>query len=171
MNLLRATFAVALLVIPPRVDAAELPLGAEGLTAPISVATPHDSTGRLFVQKQQAIIQVLRPSGSLDTPLLDLRALRLELDDGHAERSLLGFALHPDFTRNDRVYVSYSAQLRPEAPIGWNYTRKISEMTPAPSAKAIAPATDPTLITFDWLGRKHNGGAYATFSKVFKSIP
>mgnify|MGYP005991621979 CR=1 FL=1 len=161
MNLLRIAFALTSLVICPRVDGAELRLVVDGLTAPISIADPNDGTGRIFIQEQQGVIQVLEPSGALATPLLDLRAQLLELDGVFEERGLLGFALHPDFTKNGRVYVSYSAPLRPEAPKGWNYTRKISELTLAPGAGAIDPASERVLIELDWPSRKHNGGGLA----------
>lgn len=161
MNLLRLTLASVLLILNSPVYAAELRMVVDGLTAPISIADPDDGTGRLFIHEQQGIIQVLEPSGTLGTPLLDLRAQLLELDEGFEERGLLGFALHPDFARNGRIYVSYSAPLRPDAPKGWNYTRKISELTLAPGAKTIDPDTERVLIALDWPSRKHNGGGLA----------
>ncbi len=159
--LFRFTFALVLLLGAWRAEAADLHLLVDGLTAPIGFADPNDGTGRLFIQEQQGIVQVLEPSGALGTPLLDLRAQLLELEDGFEERGLLGFALHPDFARNGRVYVSYTAPLRPEAPKGWNYTRKISELTLAPGSASIDPATERVLITLDWPSRKHNGGGLA----------
>lgn len=139
MNILRLTLALTLLVIAPRVDAAELRLVIDGLTAPIGIADPNDGTGHLFIQEQQGIIQVLMPSRAHGTPLLDLRAHLSELDAGFEERGLLGFVLYPNFAHNGRVYISYSTSLRPEAPMGWNYTRKISELTLASGATTINP--------------------------------
>ena len=161
MNPLWIAPALAFLVFGLRADAAELRLVVDGLTAPISIADPNDGTGRIFIHEQQGVVQVLEPSGALAAPLLDLRAQLLELDEGFEERGLLGFALHPDFARNGRVYVSYSAPLRPEAPKGWNYTRKISELTLAPGAETIDPASERVLIELDWPSRKHNGGGLA----------
>ncbi|MDH3663732.1 MAG: PQQ-dependent sugar dehydrogenase, partial [Alphaproteobacteria bacterium] len=71
------------------------------------------------------------------------------------------FALHPDFTENGRLYVSYAAPLRDDAPEGWNYTRRISELTLAPDAESIDLGTERTLIELDWPSRKHNGGGLA----------
>jgi glucose/arabinose dehydrogenase len=158
---LRFALVLALLGFGLRVDAAELDLVIDGLTAPIGLVDPDDGSGRLFIQEQQGIVQVLEPTGTLGTPLLDLRAQLLELEDGFEERGLLGFALHPDFARNGRVYVSYSAPMRADAPEGWNNTRKISELTLAPGAETIDPASERVLIALDWPSRKHNGGGLA----------
>lgn len=163
MTVLRFFLGLGLFLIlgSPRAEAAELQLLVEGLTAPIGIADPADGTGRLFIQEQQGIVQVLEPSGALGTPLLNLSAQLLPLEEGFEERGLLGFALHPDFPRNGRVYVSYSAPLRADAPRGWNYTRRISELTLAPGAQTIDPATERVLISLDWPSRKHNGGGLA----------
>ncbi|MFT7594758.1 MAG: glucose/arabinose dehydrogenase [Paracoccaceae bacterium] len=161
MTVLRFFLGLFLILGSPRAEAAELQLLVEGLTSPIGIADPADGTGRLFIQEQQGIVQVLEPSGALGTPLLNLSAQLLPLEEGFEERGLLGFALHPDFPRNGRVYVSYSAPLRADAPKGWNYTRRISELTLAPGAQTIDPATERVLISLDWPSRKHNGGGLA----------
>ena len=133
---------------------------AEGLTAPINLADPDDGTGRLFVLEQHGVIQTLK-DGKLGEPLLDLRPRLLELRQDFEERGLLGFALHPDFATNGRVYVSYSAPLRDTAPTGWNHTRRISELTLNEGAATIDPGTERVLIEMDWPSRKHNGGGLA----------
>ena len=161
MALIRLIIALVLFFGAVRADAADLRLMIDGLTAPIGIADPNDSTGRLFIQEQQGIIQVLEPSGMLGTPLLDLRTKLLKLEDGFEERGLLGLALHPDFVRNGRVYASYSAPLQSTAPEGWNYTRNISEFTLAPGADTIEPSSERVLIALDWPSRKHNGGGLA----------
>lgn len=151
---------VLMLAAAPRSDAASLDLVIEGLTAPINLADPGDGTGRLFVQEQHGIVQVLK-NGALGTPLLDLRPRLYPLKQDFEERGLLGFALHPQFSTNGRVYVSYSARLRAEAPPGWNHTRRISELTLAPGAESIELGTERVLIELDWPSRKHNGGGLA----------
>jgi glucose/arabinose dehydrogenase len=141
--------------------AVDLQLLVEGLTAPIALADPDDGTGRLFILEQQGVVQIMTAAGKLDTPLLDLRDQITPLDEGFEERGLLGFALHPDFATNGRVYVSYSAPLRAQAPKGWNYTRRVSELTLEPGATTIDIKTERVLLELDWPSRKHNGGALA----------
>ncbi len=147
--------AISVTAMPAR--ATELTLIVEGLTAPIGIADPDDGSGRLFIQEQQGVVQVLESSGTLAAPLLDLRQ-RLVTLEGFEERGLLGFALHPEFNSNGRVYVSYSAPLRPEAPKGWNYTRIVSEFTLSAGAQTLELGTERILFELDWPSRKHNGG-------------
>ena len=140
----------------------ELETVVEGLTAPIDLADPNDGSGRLFVVEQQGVVSVLEAGGELSTtPLLDLRPHLLQLKNDFEERGLLGFALHPDFKSNGRIYVSYAAPLRASAPKGWNYTRRISELTLATDSESVDLGTERPLIELDWPSRKHNGGGLA----------
>jgi glucose/arabinose dehydrogenase len=148
--------------------AAGLKLLAEGLTAPIDLVEPKDGSGRLLVLEQQGLVRVIDPErGLLAEPFLDLRSRLVALEQNFDERGLLGFALHPEFATNGRVYVSYAAPLRAEAPAGWNYTRRISELTIARDDPArddparIDLGTERVLIEIDWPSRKHNGGGLA----------
>jgi glucose/arabinose dehydrogenase len=85
-----------------------------------------------------------------------------KLEQDFEERGLLGFALHPDFAKNGRVYVSYAAPLRQGAPQNWNHTRRISEFSTAPGdLSKVVPESERVLIELDWPSRKHNGGALA----------
>lgn len=143
--------------------ALEVRLVAEGLTAPIDLVEPDDGSGRLLVLEQQGLVRVIDAAGRLvDAPFLDLRPRLLPLEEGFEERGLLGFALHPDFALNGRVYVSYSAPLRPQAPVGWNYTRRIAELTVVPDDPArVDLGSERVLLELDWPSRKHNGGGLA----------
>jgi hypothetical protein len=84
------------------------------------------------------------------------------LQNDFEERGLLGFALHPQFARNGRFFVSYSAPLRDSAPQNWNHTRRVSEFTSKPnSVSAVDLSTERALLIQDWPSRKHNGGGLA----------
>jgi len=141
----------------------ELRLLAEGLTSPIELLEAPDGSGRLLVMEQQGIIRVLSADGTLlEEPLLDIRDRLLPLEEGFEERGLLGFALHPDFATSGRLYVSYSAPLRPGAPAGWNHTRRIAEFTlRADDPGRVDHESERPLLEVDWPSRKHNGGALA----------
>ncbi|HEX4985372.1 MAG TPA: PQQ-dependent sugar dehydrogenase [Burkholderiales bacterium] len=136
---------------------------ADGLTAPLHLEQPDDGSGRTFVVQQDGLVRVLRADGTLaPEAFLDLRPQLLPLEQNFDERGLLGFALHPDFAHNGRVYVSYSAPLRPTAPPGWNYTRRISEFTAKPGDLSwIDARSERVLLELDWPSRKHNGGGLA----------
>lgn len=141
--------------------AVELALIVDGLTAPVDLVDPKDGSGRLFVIEQQGVVRVIDAESKLrEEPLLDLRPRLIALESGFEERGLLGLALHPDFGENGRLYVSYSAPLRPSAPAGWNHTRRISELTVAHDDRGhVDLGTERVLLELDWPSRKHNGGA------------
>lgn len=136
---------------------------AEGLTAPVHLESANDGTGRRFIVQQDGVVRVLDRDGNLVAePFLDLRPRMLDLEQNFDERGLLGFALHPQFARNGRVFVSYSAPLRASAPQGWNYTRRVSELSTRPGdLSAIDPVSERVLLEVDWPSRKHNGGGLA----------
>jgi len=140
-----------------------LELVADGLTAPVEFVEPADGSGRRLIVQQDGVVRVLQRDGRLaPEPFLDLRPAMLKLEQDFEERGLLGFALHPEFRRNGRVFVSYSAPLRAGAPRNWNHTRRISEFsTPAGDLSHIDPASERVLLELDWPSRKHNGGGLA----------
>jgi glucose/arabinose dehydrogenase len=135
----------------------------EGLTAPLHLEEPADGSGRKFIVQQNGVVQVLGPDDRLaPEPFLDLRPRMLPLEENFEERGLLGFALHPQFARNGRVFATYAAPLRPGAPERWNYTRRVSEFTAeAGNLTKIDPASERVLLEIDWPSRKHNGGGFA----------
>ena len=152
-----ACLALAGATLPAR--ALELRPIVEGLTAPIDLVDPGDGTGRLLVLEQQGLVRVIGPDGVLaEEPLLDLRARMLPLKEDFEERGLLGLAVPPDFALAPRVFVSYAAPLDPDAPAGWNYTRRVSEIGIAAETGRADPATERVLLSLDWPSRKHNGG-------------
>ena len=112
-------------VHPPRV---RLQLIASGFTSPVELVSADDGRSRLFVADQTGIIWVVADGKRLEKPLLDIRDRVVELNDFYDERGLLGLALHPDFTTNGRLYVSYSAPLQEGlSPNEWDHITNISE--------------------------------------------
>ena len=141
----------------------QLQLLAQDLTAPIHLEELPDGSGRMLVVQQDGLVKVmLRDGNILPEPFLDLRSRMLALQNDFEERGLLGFALHPQYARNGRFFISYSAPLRDSAPQSWNHTRKISEFTAKIGSVApVDPLTERVLIAQDWPSRKHNGGGLA----------
>ena len=89
---------------------------AEGLTAPLTLAEVPDGSGRLVVLEQIGRLRVIDADGNLlEEPFLDFRdRLDPTIEPGFDERGALGFAFHPDYAENGRLYVYYSAPLREE---------------------------------------------------------
>lgn len=149
--------------LPAAAQNLQIELVADGLTAPLQLEEPGDGSGRKFIVQQDGVVRVLTADNRLaPEPFLDLRSRMLPLEQNFDERGLLGFALHPDFARNGRVFATYSAPLRAGAPERWNHTRRISEFTAKPGdLSRIDAASERVLLEIDWPSRKHNGGALA----------
>ena len=161
-----AQFCIAILATLwsyPAVAGTELELLAEGLTAPIHLEEVADGSNRKLIVQQDGLVRVVAADGKVQSePFLDLRSRMLQLEQNFEERGLLGFALHPEFARNGRMFVSYSAPLRASAPQSWNYTRRVSELSTAVGDLSKADlSSERVLLEVDWPSRKHNGGALA----------
>ena len=86
----------------------------------------------------------------------------VKLSAGYDERGLLGLAFHPDFARNGRIYVFYSAPLRSGAPSGWSCTNNLSEFTVSKDdPNMIDMKTEKVLLQIDKPQMNHNGGTIA----------
>jgi glucose/arabinose dehydrogenase len=142
---------------PPEVALEQV---ADGLTSPVTMATANDGTGRLFVVDQAGFIRILRPGGTLaPEPFLDLSDRLVQLMPDFDERGLLGLAFHPDFARNGRFFVYYSAPLREGAPDDFNVTSTISEFhVSAADPDRADPDSERILLQVDKPQFNHNAG-------------
>jgi glucose/arabinose dehydrogenase len=108
--------------------AVSVELVAEGLSAPVAMATPNDGSGRIFIVDQAGWIRIIAADGTLmPDPFLDLSGLIVPLRDDYDERGVLGLAFHPDYANNGRFFVYYTIPLRAEAPAGWDHTNVVAE--------------------------------------------
>jgi glucose/arabinose dehydrogenase len=168
VRLLLAVVAAAAIATVPSTAAAQteeapavgLRTVADGLTSPVTLASPGDGSGRLFVVDQAGLIRVLTPDGALrPEPFLDLRSRMVTLMAGFDERGLLGLAFHPQYAANGRFFVYYSAPLRAGAPAGFNHTSNISEFRVSSADPNRAdPATERVLLQVDEPQFNHNAG-------------
>lgn len=139
-----------------------LKLMAEGLTALLTVTEAPDGSGKLYVVEQIGLIKVISKEGKLlEEPFLDIRDKVIDLKEDYDERGLLGLAFHPQFARNGRFFVYYSAPLRAEAPDDWDHTNYVSEFhLPANSTKAD-PNSEKVILYQDHPYFNHNAGTLA----------
>src|SRR5262245_2899118 len=132
---------------------------AEGLTSPVTLASPADGSGRLFVVDQVGLIRVVMPDGTLrPEPFLDLRSRMVTLMPGFDERGLLGLAFHPQYATNGRFFVYYTAPLRPGGPAGFNATSHISEFRVSADPDRADPASERIVLAIDKPQANHNAG-------------
>jgi glucose/arabinose dehydrogenase len=154
--------SLALLCVLPAAHAQNqaLKLVAEGFTSPVALVQVPDGSKNLLVVDQIGTVRLVQPDGTVrPRAFLDVRNRLCKLNEGFDERGLLGLALHPKFNENGRVFVNYSAPLRPNAPKGWDHTSRISEYKVLEGDRLrVDPASERILLEFDQSYFNHNGG-------------
>ena len=75
------------------------------LTRPVYVTSPPGDN-RLFIVEQDGLVRIMRDGALLPDPFLDLTDV---VDASGNELGLLGLAFHPDWARNRRFFVFYTA--------------------------------------------------------------
>ncbi|MCG3138996.1 MAG: hypothetical protein HJJLKODD_02869 [Phycisphaerae bacterium] len=133
---------------------------ADGLTAPMVLEQPNDNSGRLFIADQIGKIFVIDKNGKkLNTPLLDLSGRMQTIFPGYDERGLLGFALHPDFAGNGRIFVCYNAPLSSSDDQQYDSRLRLAEwkISSSDSNRADAESEQVLLEILKPQGN-HNGG-------------
>lgn len=139
-----------------------LELVTEGLTAPVAIATaPGDD--RLFVVEQTGLVWILGDDGApLETPFLDVRDRLVQFRPGFDERGLLGLAFHPNYERNGRFFVYYSAPLHANSLAALNHTAHVSEFRVSTGDPDRADhASERVVLAVDEPAFNHNGGKIA----------
>ncbi|HWQ19904.1 MAG TPA: PQQ-dependent sugar dehydrogenase [Methanotrichaceae archaeon] len=150
-----------------------LRLVAEGFTAPMTVASPDDGSGRLFIVDMPGTIKVLDSNGTLhDEPFLDVRNKTVKLIPSYNERGLLGLAFHPDFRQSGRVFIYYSVPLRQGGPAGWNHTNRLSEFNVSrDDPYRVDMSSERVLMEIDMPYLNHNGGQICFGTDGYLYIP
>lgn len=135
-------------------------LVAEGLSAPVAMATANDGSGRLFIVDQTGFIRILGPDGALmPDAFLDMTGQIVPLRTDYDERGLLGLAFHPDYASNGRIFIYYTAPLRADAPAGWDHTNVLAELNVSADNPDLADlATLKTVLQIDQPQFNHNAG-------------
>lgn len=145
----------------------ELQQLVEGLVAPLGLAAPDDTTGRLFIYDQAGLVHVIENGQKLEQPLLDVTSRLVPLRPGYDERGLLGLATHPNFTANPLIYTYTSEPTGPMAdfmivpPEGAtnNHQSVIAEWRiDSSNTNRVDPASRREIMRIDQPQSNHNGG-------------
>lgn len=146
-----------------------------GLTSPVgAVAGPtHILRKQMFVWDQIGIVWRVNLTNGTKSPYIDVRDRLVPLGvfspGGYDERGLLGFAFHPDFEHNGRVYLHTSEPVSGPADFSTltgsqvaNHQSVISELVIAnqfATTEAAQISTQRELLRIDQPQYNHNGGA------------
>jgi glucose/arabinose dehydrogenase len=159
---LAATFrnGASFTTLAPQKPPIDLEKIAGGFSSPMMIALPPDGSGRIAVVDQIGVVKMIGPDKKVsDTPFLDVRDRLVNLNSGYDERGLLSLSFHPDYRNNGRVFVYYSAPLRPGAPAGWSCTNRLSEFRiMAGYPDTVDMNSEKILLTIDKPYSNHNGG-------------
>ena len=125
-------------------------LVASGFKRPTFVTNAGDGSGRLFVVEKRGVISVIDKDGNKEAdPFLDITSL---VRSSGSEQGLLGLAFHPDFAKNGRFFVDYTAT---------NADNTVAEFQVKTAGDSADPASLKVLLAVPDQYPNHNGGMLA----------
>ncbi|WP_437592465.1 PQQ-dependent sugar dehydrogenase [Sorangium sp. So ce1000] len=144
---------------------------AAGLETPLFLASPPGDRSRRFVLEKDGIVRLLKDGVLLSTPFLDIRGGAscppsrpasanplVCTPSPTAEGGLLGMAFHPDYAKNGRFWLFYTAAPRGNVTIA-EFRRSASNPDVADTSAGSMPVR--TLLDARHGGWNHAGGTLA----------
>ena len=130
---------------------------ADGFTSPHLLVTPPGDTRRFVVDLVERIVILDDDAAPLDPPCLDISDRMVNLRENYDERGLLALAFHPNYEKNGRLFIYYSAPLREGGPEGWDHTGHLSEFRRSDDPNRVDPDSERILMQHDQPQFNHNG--------------
>jgi glucose/arabinose dehydrogenase len=124
----------------------------DGLQAPLDMT--FIGNGDILVAEQAGKIRLIKNGKLTDAPVLDISSKIIKLMPVDV-RGLLGFAVHPKFKSNHKIYVFYSA---PATADKSDHKDVVAEYTLSDNATLPDPESGRILFTADEPGQGDNGG-------------
>ena len=121
-------------------------LVADGLSKPVQLVDPDDSSGRMFILQQTGQILILRDGEVSENPFLDIA----DQVSGAYEQGLLSMATHPRFAENGTFFIYYTDLDGNTQVERWH----LSSGDP----DRADPASAQTVLTVEQPYPNHNGG-------------
>lgn len=131
---------------------------ATGFDRPMLAVPDPTDPDRLFVVEQGGRVKILEPGMNTapDANFMDLDVKNKVPGEIGPEQGLLGFAFHPDFPNDPRVYVNYNPAQNGAAPT------VVSEFKlDANDPNKVDMASEREVIIIDQPASNHNGGMIA----------
>ena len=122
---------------------------AGDLRSPVFVTPAGDDSGRMFVVEKQGTIAILRDGARDATPFLNIADL---ITSSGSEQGLLGLAFHPDYAKNGRFFVYYTAR---------NGDNTLARYQVSGDPDVADPASGQVLFAVADPAPNHNGGMLA----------
>jgi glucose/arabinose dehydrogenase len=122
---------------------------AKDLKSPVFLTYAPDQSGRLFVVEKRGTIAILRDGARDATPFLDIADM---ITASGSEQGLLGLAFHPDYAKNGRFFVYYTAS---------NGDNTLARYQVSSNPDVADPASGVVLFAVEDPAPNHNGGMLA----------
>ena len=130
-----------------------------GLNKPLAMVQPHGES-RMFIMEHEGLIKVLE-DGKITHTLLAVSSIVLPFNSDYSEAGLLGMAIHPNFKKNGKIYVAYSAPIGSDntvAPEGYSHLNVVEEFVVSKTSKnRIDPNSGKRVHSLPWPNFNHNG--------------
>jgi glucose/arabinose dehydrogenase len=133
----------------------KLELVAKDLTSPVGLAAPADGTSRLFIIEQSGKIKIIKKGVVLPVPFLTVTSKLDGLNIAYSEKGLLGLAFHPEYKKNGRFFIYYSA---PYNASGYDHKSILAEYKASASNTDIADTRETVIMEILQPESNHNGG-------------
>ncbi len=121
------------------------------LRQPLGLQHAGEGRAGLFILEQAGVIRILKNNTLLNTPFLDIRS---RVASG-GEKGLLGLAFHPNFAKNRRFFLNYTADGKT------GLETRISEFTAANDLKTAHADSEKIILRIAQPFGNHNGGDLA----------
>lgn len=128
---------------------------AKGLTCPVAMDYPRDGSGRLFICEQTGKIKILKDGKLNEKAFLDISSRLDKIGKVYSEKGLLGLAFHPDYKKNGRFFIYYSA---PSNNPGEDHKSIISEFKVSSNPDIASIESERVLMQISQPEGNHNGG-------------
>jgi glucose/arabinose dehydrogenase len=132
---------------------------ASGLSLPVFVTNAGDGSDRLFIVQQGGQIRILKDSGLLTTPFLDISASVSNFTGANGEQGLLGLAFDPAYSTNGIFYITYTTA-NPDPT--FKYTTTLARYHRSSGNPDVADSSSAVvLLSIPKKYANHNGGMLA----------
>jgi glucose/arabinose dehydrogenase len=126
-------------------------------TAPVDLGHAFDD--RLFIIEQPGKIRIIKNGNMLEKPFLDISKSKVDKgSNGYSEKGLLGLAFHPQYKKNGRFFIYYSA---PTDTKGMDNKSVLAEYHVSVLDPDQADINEKVILQIEEPQWNHNGGQLA----------